>query len=110
MRFRRRTIFAGLAPLIGLSALLAAASMEAGVTRPLIRLLQSRLFQSVAQLATPVSDYASAGAAHERRAPQALLAFAALAVTPLGHAVWMVARRSSIQLSARRHLLIPLRC
>jgi hypothetical protein len=113
MRFRRRTIFASLAPLIGLSALLAAASAEAGVTRaarPLIRLLQSRLFQSVVQLATPAGDYASAGASQERPAAQSLLAFAALAVTPFAHSLWMVARRPSIQLSFRYHLQAPLRC
>src|SRR5580658_5028164 len=98
MRFRR-SILASLAPLIGLSALLAAASAEAGVTRaasPLFRLLQSRLFQSVfqsgAQCAAPACHYATAGPSHERPLARAFLAFAALAVTPLGHSLWMVAR------------------
>jgi drug/metabolite transporter (DMT)-like permease len=117
MRFRR-SILASLAPLIGLSALLAAASAEAGVTRaasPLIRLLQSRLFQSRlfmsgAQLSAPPCDFAAATPSHERPPARALLAFTALAVTPLGHSVWMVARRPSIQLSARRPLPVPLRC
>lgn len=113
MRFRRRTLFASLAPLIGLSALLAAATVEGGVVRgarPLIRLLQSRLLQSVAQLTAPAGDYASAGVSHDRPAAQQLLAFTALAVTPFAHSLWMVAQRPSIQLSARRHLPIPLRC
>ena len=116
MRFRR-SILASLAPLIGLSALLAAASAEAGVARtarPLIRLLQSRLLQSVfqsgAQYAAPAGDYAVATPSHERPAAAALLAFTALAVTPLGPSLWMVARRPSIQLSTRRPLPVPLRC
>jgi hypothetical protein len=112
MRFRR-SILVSLAPLIGLSALLAAASAEAGVTRaasPLIRLLQSRLFQSVVQLSTPACDYATAGPSYERPPARALLAFAALAVTPFGHSLWMVARRPSIRIAARSHPPIPLRC
>lgn len=63
MRFRR-SILASLAPLIGLSALLAAASAEAGVARtakPLIRLLQS-----VVQYAAPACDFAVATPSHER--------------------------------------------
>ncbi len=114
MRFRR-SIIASLAPLIGLTALLAAASADTGASsvKPLIRLLQSRLLQSlqtVAQLAAPSSDYAVTGASHEREAAQHLLDFTALAVTPLGHSLWMVAQRPSIDLLARRHLLVPLRC
>lgn len=107
MRFRR-TFLASLAPLIGFSALMAAMCVEPGVTRgarPLIR-----LFQSVVQLAAPACDYTTAGPSHERPPARALLAFAALAVTPFGHSLWMVARRPSIQLSFRRHLQAPLRC
>lgn len=107
MRFRR-TIIASLAPLIGLSALLAAATAEAGVARgakPLIRLLQT-----VVQLAAPTADFNVAAASQDHPAPQILLDFAALAVTPLGHSLWMVARRPAVDLLTRRHLLVPLRC
>lgn len=106
MRFKR-TIIASLAPLIGLTALLAAASGEgeaARAARPLIR-----LWQQVVQLAAPVSDYAVSTPSPDRPAPQVLLAFAALAVTPLGHSLWMISRRPAIDLFARRHLLLPLR-
>jgi hypothetical protein len=112
MRFRR-SILVSLAPLIGFSALMAAMCVESGGARgarPLIRLLQSRLLQSVVQLAAPACDYTTAGPSHERPPARALLAFAALAVTPFGHSLWMVARRPSIQLSFRRHLQAPLRC
>lgn len=110
MRFKR-SIIASLAPLIGLSALLAAASAEAGVTsaKPLIRLLQSKLLQSVAQLTSPSSEYSATTVSHDRPAAQRLLEFTALAITPLAHSLWMVAQRPSIDLLARRHLLIPLR-
>lgn len=111
MRFRR-SIIASLAPLIGLSALLAAASANTGAStvKPLIRLLQSKLFQSVAQLTAPSSDYTAPRRSHPREAAQHLLDFTALAVTPLGHSLWMVAQRPSIDLFARRHLPVPLRC
>lgn len=107
MRFRR-TIFASLAPLIGLSALLTAVSAEAGVaraSRPLIRLLQS-----VVQFAAPAADSASVSAAQERPPLQALLAFSALAVTPFRHSLWMIAQRPSVNRLTRRHFLAPLRC
>ncbi len=107
MRFRR-SIIASLAPLIGLSALLIAATAEAGATRasrPLIRLLQT-----VVHLAAPSGEYVSAGTSHDRAPAQLLLAFAALAVTPLGHSLWMIARRPAVNLLDRRHLPVPLRC
>jgi hypothetical protein len=107
MRFRR-TIIASLAPLIGLSALLTAATAEAGAARgarPLIRLLQT-----VVQLAAPAIDHTSAPTPQSHPSAQLLLAFAALAVTPLGHSLWMIARRPAVDLLTRRHLLVPLRC
>ena len=112
MRFRR-TIFASLAPLIGLSALLTAASAEAGVTRgarPFIRLLQSRLFQSVVQFTAPPADYPSVSASQERPSVHALLDISALSVTPFRHSLWMIAHRPAVNELARRHLLVPLRC
>lgn len=107
MRFRR-TIIASLAPLIGLSAILAAATAEAGVTRgarPLIRLLQS-----VVQFAAPAADYASAGGSQERPSVHALLAVSALSVTPYRHSLWMIVTPPAVNLLTRRHLLVPLRC
>ena len=106
MRFRR-TIIASLAPLIGLTALFAVATSEgeaARAARPLIR-----LWQQVVQLAAPANDYAASTPSTDHPAPQVLLAFAALAVTPLGHSLWMISRRPAVDLFGRRHLLIPLR-
>ena len=107
MRFRR-SILASLAPLIGLSALLAGVSSEAGVqraTRPLIKLLQS-----VVQFATPAADYTSASASQERPSVHAFLAISALAVSPFRHSLWMIAQRPAVNLRTRRHFLVPLRC
>lgn len=112
MRFRR-SILASLAPLIGLSALMAAMSVESGVSggaRPLIRLLQSRLFQSVAQFAGPDADFTAVSAPQERPSVHALLAISALAVTPFRHSLWMIANPPAVNLLSRRHLLVPLRC
>ena len=111
MRFRR-TILASLAPLIGLSALLA--SMSAAVSaepqvsrgsRPLTRLLQC-----VVQLVTPASEYSLAAPAPERPSPHALLAFAALAATPFRHSLWMISIRPAVNLAFRRHQRALLRC
>ena len=107
MRFRR-SILASLAPLIGLSALLAAVSVETGIpgrTRPLIKLLQS-----VVQFAAPATDYTTASTSQEHPSVHAFLAISALAVTPFRHALWMIASHRAVDLHTRRHLLVPLRC
>jgi hypothetical protein len=111
MRFRR-TILASLAPLIGLSALLASmsAAMSAepqasGGNRPLIRLLQS-----VVQLVTPASEFSLAAPSPERPSAHALLAFAALADTPFRHSLWMISSRPAVNLAYRRHQRALLRC
>ena len=107
MRFRR-SILASLAPLIGLSALLAAASAEANITRashPFIRLLQS-----VAQFAGPDADYTAVSVSQERPSIHTLLAVSALAVTRFRHSLWMIANPPAVNLLTRRHLLVPLRC
>ena len=107
MRFRR-TLLARLAPLIGLSALLAAASADGSVTRvshPLIRLLQS-----VVQLSAPSGEYASVAPSQDRPSPHALLAFDALSITPFRHSLWMIVSPPAVNLLTRRHLLVPLRC
>ncbi|HEY1756010.1 MAG TPA: hypothetical protein VGG72_11480 [Bryobacteraceae bacterium] len=107
MRFRR-TLLASLAPLIGLSALLAAMSAEpqvSGGSRPLTRLLQS-----VVQLVTPANEFSVAAPSPERPSAHALLAFAALAATPFRHSLWMIARRPSVNFGFRRHQRLLLRC
>jgi len=111
MRFRR-TILASLAPLIGLSALLASmsAAMSAepqvsGGGRPLTRLLQS-----VVQLVTPAHEYSLAAPSPERPSAQALLTFAALAATPFRHSLWMISSRPAVNLAFRRHQRALLRC
>ncbi len=111
MRFRR-TILASLAPLIGLSALLASmsAAMSAepqvsGGGRPLTRLLQS-----VVQLVTPANEYSLAAPSPERPSAHALLTFAALAATPFRHSLWMISSRPAVNLAFRRHQRALLRC
>jgi hypothetical protein len=108
MRFRR-TILASLAPLIGLSALLASAmSAEPQVSgggRPFTRLLQS-----VVQLVTPASDYSLAAPSPERPSAQALLNFSALAATSFRHSLWMISARPAVNLAFRRHQRALLRC
>jgi hypothetical protein len=101
MTFRRR-ILASLAPLLGLSAILAAMAAQPGeatipapgANSPSISSLV-QLLRSVVQLATPAAEYSSASARSERPSPQAVLPFSALAGTPLHGSVWMLARRAS---------------
>lgn len=107
MRFRR-TILASLAPLIGLSALLAAMSAEpqvSGGSRPLTRLLQS-----VVQLVTPANEYSLTAPSPERPPAHAFLAFTALADTSFRHSLWMISARPAIDLAFRRHQRVLLRC
>jgi hypothetical protein len=107
MRFRR-TLLASLAPLIGLSALLAAMSTEpqvSGGSRPLTRLLQS-----VVQLVAPACEYSLAAPNPERPSAHALLAVAALAATPFRHSLWMISNRPAVNLYFRRHQRRLLRC
>jgi hypothetical protein len=111
MRFRR-TLLASLAPLIGLSALLASMSAAmsgepqlSGGSRPLTRLLQS-----VVQLVTPANEFSLTAPSPERPSAHALLAFAALAATPFRHSLWMISSRPAVNLGFRRHQRILLRC
>ena len=112
MTFRRR-ILASLAPLLRLSAILAAMAAhprEAMVpASPGISSLV-HLLRSVVQLATPASDYSSVSARSERPSPQAVLPFSALAGTPLHGSVWMLARRASAPHLPLYLQHAPLRC
>lgn len=106
MRFRRR-IFASLAPLIGLSALLASVSSEAGLARskPLIRFLQS-----VVQLTAPVAEYTTVAVQPDHPSVHAFLAISALAVTPFRHSLWLLHQTPAVSMHTRRRFLVPLRC
>ena len=107
MRFRR-TLLASLAPLLGLSALLAAMSAEPQVSgggRPLTRLLQS-----VVQLVTPSDEFSLTAPSPERPSAHSLLAFGAPAATPFRHSLWMISSRPAVNLALRRHQRVLLRC
>jgi len=91
----RRTVLAGLAPLLGVSALMAI--IAAGPQSPKQPGVQSkaqhplvRLIHSVFQLVAPAAEAPSAHARARRPSPEAFLSTAALADTPLGHSLWMV--------------------
>ena len=90
MRFGR-IILAGLAPLLGLSALaaIAAGAGDGGRGRADADSLV-RLLRTVVHLATPDAEYSAASASPERSSPQAVLAVTALVATPLRRSVWMV--------------------
>lgn len=87
----RRTILATLAPLLGMSALIAAiaagpdAAKPAKAQNPLVRLIHS-----VFQLVAPAAEAPSARTHPQRPSPQAFLSTAALAYTHLARSVWMV--------------------
>ncbi|HEY7335827.1 MAG TPA: hypothetical protein VH639_13150 [Bryobacteraceae bacterium] len=106
----RRTLFSSLAPLIGLSALIAVAAAgpesprQSGAPQhPLVRLIHS-VFQFVA----PAAEAPSLHSAARRPSSRAMLSMAAFQLTPLGHSLWMVAADAvalpSIRLQRRRLL------
>jgi|SRR5579862_8994221 len=108
MRFGR-TILAGLAPLLGLSAFMAA--MAAGPNplqetgHPLAGLLRS-----VVLLVSPDAEQATINVSPDRPSPQAVLGFAVLAATPFRHSVWMVASLSPAPFVGSQQWRSPLRC
>ena len=109
MRFRR-TFLASLAPLLSLSALVAAMNAAPRASEYPRSRAESlvRLLRSVAQFAAPAAE--SVHVSSEHASPQAVLDFAALAATPYRHSLWMVARPDAAPLLSRRHLRAPLRC
>jgi hypothetical protein len=108
-----RILVAGLAPLIGFSALVLVASGQSGLharnpeqgADPLARFLRS-----VVQLATAPAEFASVSASPERPSPQAVLAFSALAATAFRHSLWLLASLLAVNFLARRHQRALLRC
>jgi hypothetical protein len=94
--------------LISLSALMAAMAATPAPRQSTDSL--ARLLRSVAHLVTPAAEASVTTPAVERQSPQAVLPFAALVSTPFRHALWMIASVSAIDLSARRHQRMLLRC
>jgi len=112
MRFRR-IILRSLAPLLGLSALMAAmagaepasASSTAFDARTL-----GRFLRTVASFVAPAVEHGAVGRASNRPSRQSVLALSALAETRLCHSLWMVARAVPAPAAVRRSLPLPLRC
>ena len=98
MRFRR-AIFAGLAPLLTLSAVVAATQNLRN--EPSFQNFQTRkslagLLLTVVHLVSPEAKTNPVSASSSRPSPQAFLAFSALAFTPLRHSLWMVASHAAV--------------
>jgi hypothetical protein len=111
MRFRR-AILRSLAPLLSLSALMTAmaAGAEQSNCPPPDASTLARLLRSVVDFVAPAVEHAAANPAASRPSPQAVLAFSALATTPLCHSLWMVTNPASAVRFDRPHQLQPLRC
>ena len=114
MRLRRR-VFASLAPLLGVSALVAiiaagpASSKQQGLhskgQHPLVRLIHS-----VFQLVAPAAEAPATDARAHRGSPRTFLSSAALAYTPLGHSLWMVGSLPVPLNAERSQQRVQLRC
>jgi hypothetical protein len=110
----RRRILASLAPLLGLSAILAALATQPGEAtlpqpgRGIGSLVQ--LLRSVANLTTPPIEFAPARPRLERPSPRAALALSALAATPLYGSVWMLKSFPPVLPSHQYLQHAPLRC
>jgi hypothetical protein len=102
------------APLLGLSALLAAMAagpfVANGVSSKHGGDSLARLLRTVGHLVLPSAEAPTPAAAADRPSPQTVLPFAALASTPLRHALWMIASLAAIDFAARRHQRALLRC
>ncbi len=110
MRFRR-TFLTALAPLIGMSAWMTAMagapeiSRAAAGSKALVRLIQT-----VIHLVTPATEVSAASARPRSASPQSVLPLAALAPTPMGHSLWMLAQASAPAIALRRFRRTQLRC
>jgi len=100
--------------LISLSALMAAMAAAPSVANTVSPRQSTdslaRLLRSVAHLVTPAAEASVTTPAAERQSPRAVLPFTALVSSPFRHAVWMIASISAIDLTARRHQRMLLRC
>jgi len=110
----RRKILASLAPLLGLSAIIAAMAAQPGEAAfPPSRVGVSSLVQllrTVAHLAAPDVECSTARTRSERRSPQASLALSALVATSFHGSVWMLARYTSPAPLPPHLKHAPLRC
>jgi hypothetical protein len=106
-----RIILVSLAPLLGLSAvsaaMLAVMAQEPALSNEHKSNSLTRLLRSVV---TPMDDSSALHVRAERSSPQAVLPVIALAETPLGHSLWMVASQTVLPFSARYQHRSQLRC
>jgi hypothetical protein len=103
-----------LAPLLGLSAILAALAAQPGeapLPQPGAGISSLvHLLRSVVHFTAPAVEYTSVRSRSERPSPQAALAFSALVSAPLYRSVWMLTGRPPalpLPLSLQH---APLRC
>jgi hypothetical protein len=106
-------MLAGLAPLVGLSAL--AAAMVTGfdlraVSRPSSPDSLPRLLYPVVTFLLSAADDVATVAPAQRPAPKATLALEALSSTPLRRSLYLVASVLAVNLLQRRHQRALLRC
>ena len=110
----RRKILASLAPLLGLSAIIAAMAAqpgEANLPQPgpgISSLVQ--LLRSVAHLTAPSAEYSTVRSRSERPSPQAVLALSALETTPFHGSLWMLQSPTSSRPLPPHLQHSPLRC
>jgi hypothetical protein len=106
-------MLAGLAPLVGLSAL--AAAMVTGfdiraVSRPASPDSLPRLLHPVVTFLLSAAEDIATVAPSQRPAPKATLALEALSATPLRRSLYLVASVVAVNLLERRHQRTLLRC
>ena len=106
-------MLAGLAPLVGLSAL--AAAMVTGFDIRAVSLQASpdslpRLLHPVVTFLLSAAEDIATVAPPQRPAPKATLALEALSSTPLRSSLYLVASAVAVNLLRRRHQRILLRC
>jgi hypothetical protein len=108
-----------LAPLLGLSAIIAAMAAQpgettlhppkTGISSPRLSSLV-QLLRSVAQLTAPAAEYSSVRSRSERTSHQAAFGLSALAATPFRGSVWMLARHPAARPLLPHLQHAPLRC
>jgi len=106
-------MLAGLAPLVGLSALAAAmvTSFETlSVSRPATVNSLPRMWHPVVSFLLSAAEDSATIAPAQRPAPQAALGLDALSGTPLRSSLYLVASLIAVNLLRRRHQRALLRC
>jgi hypothetical protein len=108
-----RIMLAGLAPLVGLSALAAAmvTSFETlSVSRPATVNSLPRMWHPVVSFLLSAAEDVATVAPAQRPAPRAALSLEALSGTPLRSSLYLVASLIAVNLLQRRHQRTLLRC